>query len=97
MPSTPPHSNSNRIRIGSATAGFVAVVSALGAVTRIFGVEAGLLALVLTVVALVVLPQVFGGSARDGSPAGLPTESSTEFSESPLDAEDDGDTDRSSA
>jgi hypothetical protein len=97
VPSTPPHSNGNRIRIGSATAGFVAVVAVLGAVTRIFGLEAGLLALVLSVVALVVLPQVFGGSARHGSSAGLPTESSTESSESPLDAGDDGDTDRSSA
>lgn len=56
------------MRLGAATVAFIAVVTAIGYVTKQFGVEAGLLALVLALVALVVAPYVYlpaGPAAED--------------------------------
>lgn len=47
------------MRLGAATAAFIAVVTAIGYVTKQFGIEAGLLALVLALVALIVAPYVY--------------------------------------
>jgi hypothetical protein len=58
---------SHRGRPAAASAAFVAVITAVGAVTRAFGTEAGLLATLLAVVALVISPHVYinaGGPER---------------------------------
>ena len=52
---------------GSTTAAFVLVVLTVGAVTRIFGLDAGLISLVLAIVALAVGPYVYGGLERSTS------------------------------
>lgn len=48
-----------------AVAALLTMVAGVGAVGRLLGSEAGLLALVLAVVALVVLPTVFVGGDED--------------------------------
>ncbi len=59
MPNYSPRRTGNRARPSPATAAFVIVVTAIGAVTRAFGVDAGLIALVFATVALVLGPWVF--------------------------------------
>ena len=63
LPAGSPEGPGGRYRPGPATAAFVVVVVAVGGVTRAFGVEAGLLALVLAVVALVIAPSVYHGTS----------------------------------
>lgn len=58
----PPQKQRRRRRpspLAPATVAFIAVVTAIGFVTSHFGVEAGLLAMVLSLVALVIAPYVF--------------------------------------
>ena len=59
---------SGRDHPGPATAAFLLVVMAVGAVTRAFGVDAGLIALVLATVALVLGPYVYGDIDPSASP-----------------------------
>ncbi len=66
-----------------AAAGLVAVVLAIGSVTKFFGIEAGVLAVVLAIVALVVAPHIYLPSA--------PPENSDAQNQDP----DSPDTDRS--
>jgi hypothetical protein len=61
VPNYSPRRAGNRARPGPATAAFVIVVTAVGAVTRAFGVDAGLIALVLATIALVLGPYVYSG------------------------------------
>jgi hypothetical protein len=63
VPAGSSEESGGRYRPGPATTAFVVVVFAVGGVTRAFGTEAGLLALVLAVVALVIAPFVYHGTS----------------------------------
>ena len=49
----------DRVSPGPTTAAFVIIVMAVGSVARTFGIEAGLLATLLAVVALVLRPSIY--------------------------------------
>lgn len=51
--------DNHRRRARRPAAGLIAVVLAIGAVTKFFGLEAGVLAVVLAIVALVVAPHIY--------------------------------------